>query len=91
MHIRSQIRIHPLLPYTIVAVLCVLTGIVCFTCLPETVNSPTPETMASFVTKPQNQNNEIKDLLPEGKEETMKEDVNLNKQGNAKEELMPLA
>ena len=45
----SQIRIHALLPFTIVAVLCALTGVICFKCLPETANKPTPESMASVI------------------------------------------
>ena len=44
-----QIRIHALLPYSIVAVLCAVTGAICFKFLPETVNKPTPESMRNFV------------------------------------------
>ncbi|XP_046846878.1 solute carrier family 22 member 16-like [Xenia sp. Carnegie-2017] len=43
------IRIHALLPYSIVAVLCAVTGAICFKLLPETVNKPTPESMRNFV------------------------------------------
>ena len=45
-------RINALLPYSIVAVLCFVSGFVSFKCLPETANKPTPETMASIVTCP---------------------------------------
>ena len=45
----QQIRIHALLPYTIVVVLCVVTGLICFKCMPETNNKPTPERMGAVI------------------------------------------
>ncbi|XP_028395414.1 solute carrier family 22 member 4-like [Dendronephthya gigantea] len=43
------IRIHALLPYTIVVVLCVIIGLICFRFLPETLNKPTPESMEAVL------------------------------------------
>lgn len=44
-----QIRIHALLPYSIVFVLCIVTGLICFKWLPETANKPTPESMEGVI------------------------------------------
>lgn len=73
MFLYLQIRIHDLLPYSIVAVLCGLAGFVCFSCLPETVNKPTPESLASVIEmrKPKGQSEQNKaDLVPNGQAET---------------------
>ncbi|CAB3996303.1 Organic cation transporter, partial [Paramuricea clavata] len=43
------IRIHALLPYSIVFVLCIVTGLICFKWLPETANKPTPESMEGVI------------------------------------------
>ncbi|XP_028398822.1 organic cation transporter protein-like [Dendronephthya gigantea] len=43
------IRIHHLLPYAIIVVLCVVTGFICFKFLPETVSKPTRESMEAVL------------------------------------------
>ena len=68
-----QIRIHHLLPYVIVLVLCVTTGLLCFKFLPETVRQPTPESMEGVLEKDKRMVEE--QPLNEANQEKTEEDV----------------